>query len=344
MKQYIYIGLLLLLTACTFNAGDNSKSSSFTTKRNGGIHENLRIEMMAKNDILISSIAANNVEELNKLSSNLLLGDNPEEFGGIIEMASELIQVEEYSVLSEYYTESTPSEIEISIESKTGNDKDTNAFNLKYSSPNRESYVSLLLSDAGHGVRMITAIYSKYESEWKIDYLHFSNFSLYGRTAPEYYYASEEAYIDDNLLGAFTLAMLSKSSVQPGGEIFSYEIQMDMDDYYEDILNEVGEEYPFPITLDQLSTHPDLIGISIIPMEGYQYIPMISYITKNDITNEDAIHDECDEFNAAIHQILPGFTWQFNQVLYQAFDKLPEDGVDVQNVTMLRPVPLIEPS
>lgn len=312
------------------------------TKHGAGINEELRAEIKIKNDNLLSFIVANNAEEVTKLSSDLLINNDPEGFNGVIELASDLIQTRAYTILSEYYSKTSAADIEISIQSETGNKKDTNDFTIQYTSPNKESYISLLLSDASHGVRMITVIYSKYASEWKVDYLHFSNYSLYGQTATEYYYASQEAHINDQLLEAFTLMLLSQSCYQPAGEIFDYKIQAELDEYNEGLTNEVRLTLNLPMLVDQISTQPKIYDIALVPIAGYQYIPRVTYISQLDITDEDAIHNECDDLNKALDQVLPGFSWQFNQVLYRVFDKTPEDDVEVQTLNILKDAQVIE--
>ena len=93
-------------------------------------------------------------------------------------------EIDDYSILDEYYVQASDTAINIILPS--GNSED-NDYVFTFQSPNKDSYVSLLLLNSFGNQFLLAAAYGKYQNEWKLNLLKFGQYSFFGKTASDYF-------------------------------------------------------------------------------------------------------------------------------------------------------------
>ena len=339
--NHLYLLLFFFLTACS-STGTNETEEIEPVRISYGLSINSedRKLIQQKNKLLVTSLKANDWQKTQALfSEQNLEAQEPEQFEAFVKKAGEALESAEFELFDEFQVKTKDSLTEILIESEKYNDQGINNYEIYYGSICKESYVSLLVIDGESRDMMLTAIYGKYGNDWKVDQMYVGELRAEGRTAPELYQEAEEAYVKGELYKAFTLLSLSQITSDPGGVVFSYEIEEEMYTFYDDLFTEVANELKLPSTLDIISTSPALTDIQIVHTTDNKYFPLVSYITHLNITDNQAIEKECDELNEKLPEILPGYTWHFDNVLYQAIeDDTAKTNESLQVRILVKPV------
>lgn len=323
MKRLLYniallITLIFVLPGCTGLSG---------TWVNEHIEQDKRAQIKKLNDRLIDAIAHKNISGVKALMSDTLLKLSQTKVDTLISTISVAFEGSKYEVLDEYYTKNI---IDKSVTSLSPGNGRANDYVVAYQVFNKEMYVSLLLSKENKNKLLILVGYGKYGKEWKINFLQFGPYSIFGKTAPEYYHMAQEAYRKSNLINAVEYMIVAKNSLKPGNDYFQYKNEKEILAFYDAVLKEANATYKLPMELDNVASKPKIVNINPeITKEGC--FPMIYYITDVSFKDTVALKVENEAVKKEVKRIFQGIDQDKAYILYKALNTMPDGRKQVEH-------------
>lgn len=287
--------------------------------KNETIDANVKAEIKALDDKLIQRVSENNTELLKEMMSDELLDKSGEQIAAVLKEVSEEITTTHYTKLDEYHVQNTGTGGGNNVSSGT---TENNDYNLRFMGINKEMYVSLLIPEGKIDNYLITAVYGKYDDEWKLNILQFGQYRIDKKTAPEHYKASQEHYKKGHLIDAVTSISLAHLCLQPANKIWSYNGAKKIKDYYKKVMAEINEKQPLPLTISQVESAPKVFRIFPQAVED-GYFPTVQYITTIEISDTAAITAENDRIHEVIGEVFPGINENKKYLFYRAFNEMP---------------------
>ena len=236
-----------------------------------------------------------------------------------IELVSNRVKANDYSLLDEYYVVNRY----ISGDTISSGDKGPKGYSLTYQGATHEMYFAFFVpkNKAVPNQDMIAAVYCKYDYGWKLSQLDASGYKVNGKTAPELYDQARECYNKGFLIDALNISSSAIDCSRPS-DLWKYNGELEMSDFYNKVLREAYGTYKFPIAIKQVSTHPYIFRIfNQTTPEGV--FPMIYYVSSIKLQDTTALKLENENIKTVIGQTLPGINQDKKYVLYSAFNERP---------------------
>lgn len=311
-KTFLIILIVLILQGC--NVGTSG------TWKNENIEKEKREEIKSLNDKLFSSIMGNDIAGVKALMSDKLLEKSDKDLDKLILNISSSFKSNSYKIFDEYNVQNSTTGINNTLVS--GNSKN-NDYSINYLALNREIYVSLLLPNGLDNKLLITVVYGNYDDEWKINILHFGQYTLLNKTALDYYNLAKESYSKSYLIDAVNYISLSKQCLRPANEILKYKKEKEISDFYDKIINEANSKFTFPITLENIDTKPKIFRI-FPQMTSEGYFPMVYYLSNIDLRDIEALKIENHKVKKEVSRLFTGIDKDKKNIIYWAFNEIPD--------------------
>ena len=297
---------MLILQSCNLNVGK--------TFKNDHIDASTRQQIKALNDQLFTAIRTGKPGAIKDMLSDTLRHSDLIGMGKTLAAVSSSMHAEGYDVLSEYYV----------------NNKTTGALTtlpdsdyvISFVSLNKEMYVSLLTTNKPESKLMITVVYGKYGSEWKINILQFGQYSFFGKAAPAYYEMAKISYAKNNLIDAANYMGIAKECSNPANQLLKYPQEQEMKTFYERVIKEVNNHYKVPYALENIKTKPKVYRIAPFPMKDAFY-PMVYYVSGVSLKDSVGVKAENVKVKQEVDRVFVGINVDKKYVLYWAFDSIP---------------------
>ncbi|MEO7212314.1 hypothetical protein [Mucilaginibacter sp.] len=321
MKKSFALILFAFITCIVFQScylGGNR------TWANDHIDESVRTEIHALNKKLFQAFMARDIAAGKQLMSPALLAQTGVKIDTIINAVGESFQAANYDVIDEYYTKNTTTGINTVLPSNKGNNND---YTLNYTALNKEMYVSLLAPKGLSVNCMILAIYGKYDDGWKVNILHVGEYTILGKTAPDYYAEALKLYNKGSIIDAANTMFMAAELRAPGDKYLTYKVQTQMQPFYNKMLDEANTKYKFPVSLTQVKTAPKVFAISpqFLGEEQYKGVyPIIKYQSAINIADTVALKVENNAIQKVIGGTFKGIDEDKAYVIYQAFNQIPD--------------------
>lgn len=304
--------VFLILQSC--NLGTSG------TWKNENIELEKREEIKLLNDKLLKSIINNDISGVKALMSDKLLENAGNNIDKLITNISTSFKADSYKILDQYNVHNSTTGINNTLTSGTSENND---YTIDYLALNKEMYVSLLLPNGLDSKLLITVIYGNYDDQWKINILHFGQYSLLNKTAPDYYNLAKESYNKSYLIDAVNYISLSKQCLRPANEVFKYKDEKEINDFYDKTINEANSKFTFPITITNIDTKPKIFRI-FPQMTSEGYFPMVYYLSSINLHNKEALKIENDKVKKEVGALFRGIDKNKKNVIYWVFNEMPD--------------------
>jgi len=318
MKKHLILlllGFALCNSACMF-----IETKTFQDDK---IDADIKAEIAPLNKQIFNSLMTRNVGGIKKLMSPQMLDSAGTTIDTIVNTVANTYKGKEYKILDEFYTKNAIPGKRITLISNKGN---INNYTIEYGVLNRETYVSLMVSQNLPINFAVLTVFGKYDDKWKLNILSVNDYSILDKTAPEYYATALQQFRKGDTIDA-ALNIITASAVgHPGGKHLKYQDDDDMQTFYTSTIAEANAAYHFPIPLKQIKTGPELYAIvpKLITDKKQQGIyPVIKYMSKIKITDTVALKQENNAVQKAVGSMFKGITEDKNYILYDAFNELP---------------------
>ena len=310
---------LIILIALALQSCNLGTSGSW---QNDHIEKEKREEIKLLNDRLFKALMSGNTEGIKRLMAPELVEKVDSNFYNSIKNINISFNSKSYKIVDEYNVVNSSTGLSNTLMSDASAD---NGYIINYKAMNKDMYVSLLMPTGLDNELLVTAIYGKYGDEWKINILQFGQYSLFEKTAPDYYKLAQESYNKSYLIDAINYISLANQCLRPGNENFKYKKEKEITDFYTKVLNEANTNFALPMTLEKIDTKPKIFKIfPQITNEGF--FPMVYYLSSINVKNVKALKDENDKVKVEVSKLFKGIDKDKKNVFYWAFNEMP-DGV-----------------
>ena len=311
----------ILMVALTVLALQGCKLGTVKMWKNDNIESKKKEQIRILNDKLFAAIISNDIAGIKALSSEKLLEKVGNDLGELINQVSTSFHSESYRILDEYNVHNSKKNMNTTLPSGLSNDND---YVLKYQALNKETYVSLLLPTGLDNDLLIIVIYGNYNNQWKINHLQFGQYSLFGKTAPDYYKLAKENYEKLYLIDAVNYIGLSQQCLRPAAnELFKYRKEKDIIEFYEKVMKEINSKFTFPLTLDNIDSKPKIFRI-YPEMIDEGFFPMVLYLSEINLKDTTLLRLENEKVKIEVSKLFTGIDKDKKFVFYRAFNEFPD--------------------
>ncbi|MFC2107789.1 hypothetical protein ACFLRY_05595 [Bacteroidota bacterium] len=317
MKKYSSY-LLLLLIALYLSGCSNTSSRKAYYNEDIQLKTSNSIKTLDK--IVLEAIQDDNPALLTSLlSSNLRKSMSPSRIDSNINYVHTLLGGKDFEYLDQIYIPNTATLSYDSIGAGFGENK----YYVYYEPYNKEVFISLLYPKHSFDEFLITLIYSKYSSGWKLDVIKFGVWKVLSKNAIDYYKESLEFYSKGHFIDASNALNIMWQCIRPAGKYYRYYHDDDMVNMLDFIRYEIQSKYEFPIAIDTNENSATIFNIYPYRLNGIYY-PMIQYFTNVKLYDFAGLEKENLRLQQRIENIFPGITLNNPIIYYRAYNEIPK--------------------
>ncbi len=241
------------------------------------------------------------------------------ENNGFINTMSSVINTENYKVLDEFHIKNlAPGENTIIASGKA----DDNDYSLNFTPLNKETYISLLIPTGANQDFLVTIVYGKYNNKWEINILLFGQLKIYKKNTPDYIKLARTSLNKSELFEALNYLSLAKLISHPANDFFIYDKEKEIGDLEISVRKGLNTQYPLPYLLENIQTHPRIIGFSTYVIEE-GYYPLIGYYTNINLDDTVALKVENDAIKSEVKRLIRGIYNEKKDVYFKAYNEMP---------------------
>jgi hypothetical protein len=307
---------LLFLSTCIVLIGCNIGTSGIW--KNDNIEHEKKAQLKALNDKLFNAITNNDASNLKAMMSDAAIQSGGD-INNFTDQVSAALKTDSYKILDEYYVQSSTTGINNTIPGIAGDD----SYVINHLVSNKEMFVSLLLPNGQGNEALILAIYGKYNNEWKLNILKIGQYTLFNKTATDYYKLAKSCYDKKYLVDAYTNINLSERLLRPANDIFIFQKEGEINVFNDKIKNELNKSFALPLTLDKISSKPKVFRI--YPEMGDEgFCPMVQYLTSLNLKDTISLKTENEKIKKEVRTLFKGIDQDKKYIFFQAFNELPD--------------------
>jgi hypothetical protein len=311
MKQ---ITLLIILTVFII---ESCKPGTSETWKNDHIDKHKRDQISVLNAKLFKGIITNDLTAVKELLSADLLAKSGTELEQLLNQVSSSFKSDSFRILDEYNIKNSNTGLINTIPSGLTGEND---YTIQFQALNKEMYVSLLLPNGIDNDLLITAIYGKYDNEWKLNILQFGQFSFFSKTAPDYYKIAKTCYEKSYLVDAVNYLSLSKQCLRPANDFFIYQKEKEISEFADKVIKEAKSKFQFPLTLEDIATKPQVFRI-YPQMINEGIYPMVCYLSSINLDDTTALKKEFEKVKVEVNKLFVGIDKDRKYVFYKAYNE-----------------------
>lgn len=317
MIKKIFSVTITIVIYFLFQSCGSGVSGTWTNEH---IDKNKQEQIKVLNDKLFKAIINNDAAGVKALMSDQLIENAGADLDKLINQASTAFKADKYRILEAYNIQNSSPNMMNTLPSDASGDND---HVISFQAMNKEMYVSLLLPEGMNNELLITAIYGNYNNEWKLNILQFGQYSLFKKTAPDYYKLAKESYGQSYLIDAVNYISLSKQCLRPANNTFQYLKEKEINEFYEQLMKEVNTKYTFPMTLENIDTKPKIFRI-FPEMINEGFFPMVYYVSEINLKDTTALKIENNKVKKEVGRLFTGIDKNKKFVFYKTANEVPD--------------------
>jgi len=205
-------------------------------------------------------------------------------------------------------------------------------YKLVYPCEAREMYFAFFIPKKSDNQYMISLIYAKLSYGWKIVKLTVEPYTINGKTAPELYALAQKQAAKNEAQAALYNVSLAVSCFKPN-LYWQYPDELDAEQLYTRVHQEVKFEYNYPMVLRQIATGPMILKV-YNASDDNGTSPVIYYMTHFDLKDTTDIKKENMQIRGVVSKIMPGLAENNKKILYSAFNKQPNGYESIDHFDM----------
>lgn len=316
INKLLFIGLTLFM-GCSVGSGN----------WNDHIDAKDREKIKVLDSKIIDALAENNPAKLKEVFSDELEKKSGSDIGKFVETVHVKFKPRDYSILDEYLeSNSAIGTTGVAMKGVSGESD----YKISYPILTKETYISLLINNGSAKSELVTCIYGKYGSDWKLTVLKIGDYSYFGKTAIDFYKQAKANYAKGNLVDAANDIVMIQRTATPADDMFHYQNADTMAAFANKAWAEANAKFVFPIKVEQIKTNPQILNFSPTPMaEGI--FPTVGYLSKISLKDTVALRKENDELKKVIGTILPGIEKEKKYVFFKACNEIPNGKTPVES-------------
>lgn len=317
MKKQITLILFAFLTISFFQSCKEPATGIWV---NGRINSDIKKQIADLNKKLFKGIMDKDVPAVKSLLSPELLKRSGTRLDTLVNNTSQIYNAKDYDLLDEFYTKHHIGNFIDSLKTKKGDSTD---YVVTYRAMNEEMYTSVMVTKNLPVNCLILAVYGKYGNDWKLNVLQIGEYSIFNKIAPDYYKMAKDLYANGNVLDAANMLVITSQLGNPVGDFFHYRNEDTMRMFFSTVINDANNRFPFPVTINQLKTRPQIFAVSpqyTGDAANQGIVPLIKYKTNIKLTDTVALKAENKDLQSIIGVIFKGVDQNNKVIFYQAYN------------------------
>jgi len=294
---------------------------------NACIDAEIKAELPGMIDQVMKALYKKEVHALEPLLSDALSEDH-DMIHEFVEQRTQQLSSSRYQMVDLYYTKHATGDEKVILESPARPNK--YSYTIQYTSRSTESAVAICEPDSPtEGDRQwFMMILSKQEAGWKLETIDLGRHLIAGKTAPDYFDWAKEQDKLGHLTNAINSMVMASATSTPAVDYFKYTIQDSMDAYQNDLLERALANYPMPMEISSLPTHPTLF--KVMPQRVEEHLcSMVKYRSVINLEDSVALAAENALLHDQIGEIFKGINQGVPYVFYRAYNEISHEGVSV---------------
>ncbi|WP_338767553.1 hypothetical protein WAF17_06045 [Bernardetia sp. ABR2-2B] len=316
MKK-IYLLLLVLL----FIQGCGTKQPKVLV--NEEIDSQLKDKIEKMNRGFLRAVTSNNIGVMKKMIDTDKY-EGEESFEAFFEKMHEHIESDNYTILDEYHIKNTTMG---GVDTLHSINKKINSYELRYPKKSTEMFVSLILVDSFGEKVLLTIMYGRVVTGWRIAVLHIGGYTTNNKTAPELYIKSKKEFEKGHLINSMNIIFLAIDRLEPAGMYIKYDSEQKIKTHYEMVLRDTKIAYTFPLSLQDIKTQPIIFDIYPEVVDS-NYCPVFRYISKIDIQDTLQLKEENIQVHERVKKIFKGVDKGSKNIAYKVLNRFPQGEFD----------------
>ena len=235
-------------------------------------------------------------------------------------LISSTAQGRSYDVLDEFYIRSLIPGSKVTLVSGDGLDEFTYTFRV----PARESHVSFITLRDDVSQFLLTVIYGKFMGKWQVNGLYLDIYSVFGKTAPEYYEKADDLYLNKFRIDALIAIKTCNKCRHTSDTFFHYTHQYEIDTFSKMLTADVKRKYQLPYTLAKIKSQPRILDVAPIIFHK-KIVPCVTYLTNTRLDDSMGLKEENKAVQRAVDDLFYGFKHNNPCIYYRAYNQMPED-------------------
>ncbi len=222
-----------------------------------------------------------------------------------------------FDVLNEFYVKSFLPGTKVKLTS--GND--INEFEYTFKAPTRESTVSFIVLRDHEFQFLLTAIYGKYGERWRINGIYMDRYSVFDKTAPDYYEQADDLFRNKYRIDAL-VAITMCQQCHSSDSFFHYTHQHEIDSFNKILVADVKQKYQLPRTLKKIKSEPMVLNVKPWLYRGV-LMPCVTYVTSTKLNDSEALKRENGDVQREVDDLFYGFKHNNPCIYYRAYNEMP---------------------
>jgi hypothetical protein len=317
MKKQISL-ILFTFLAIIFFQSCKEPTTGFAV--NDSINSDIKKQIAELDKKLFKGIMDKDANSVRLLLSPELLKRSGKRLDTLVNNTGQIYHATEYELLDEFYTKH---HIGNFIDSLKTNKGDSTDYAITYRAMNEEMYTSVMVTKNLPVNCLILAVYGKYGNDWKLNVLQIGEYSIFNKTAFDYYKISKELYSKGSVLDAANMLVITSQLGNPVGDFFHYKNEETMRIFFSTVLDDANNKFKFPVTVSQLKTTPQIFAVSpqyTGDKANDGIVPLIKYKSNIKLTDTVALKAENKDLQSVIGIVFKGIDQNNKTIFYQAFN------------------------
>jgi hypothetical protein len=282
--------------------------------KNDRISAGKREDFHALNTSTLQYLKANGRKGLKTLLSKKLADSVSDQQ---VTSISKKLKANQYELLDEYYVVNRYADID-TVPIQNG---DIKRYALIYPYVTTQMYLAFFAPKIAGNTYLLSLMYGKFDSGWKIVKMELGPYTVNGKTAPELFALAKDESDKKYYQAALTNVTLANSCMKPSST-WHYPEEQDAAAFYDRIKGFSYVAYRFPMLLKQLPSAPMILNVDAQNTDNGSY-PLVLYMTHYSVKDTAAVKKENIEIQKSLAKLMPGLGEGSNFIMYSAFNQDP---------------------
>lgn len=306
--------LIILVIGCTI------KPNIYKTFINDNIPSNIQREISSIDNKVIQAIKNNNPQAISEIFSPKLLKNGGDKLDSIFNVTSGILKGGDIKKLDDLYVENATQNVSNTIFTGLSNEDD---YIIHYKALTKNVFISLNRVTTEPNELLISLIYGKTSIGWKLYHLQFGTYSLYGKTAIDFYNIGKRYDSLGYIVDAANTLFFAQQTLKPGNQLWQYKKEKEIIDLQKSVMDKIYRKYQFPLTVEQVETKPQIYQIYPHTFND-RYETIIKYYSQIDLKDTTRLKAENLKMREVIGKIFIGLDKEKEYLIYQATNELPD--------------------
>ena len=296
-----------------------------TTKVNDEIEFQLRQEIYEIKKELFEGIKNKDYDKVSKLISPKLAEVKNFDLKSFVNQASSLLDKRDFVIVDQYLStlKKFGKESKATIVPSLTDKSKLIINNLTFFG--KESY-NLFLKSKNPGWQNSSFIsLSKFNGQWKINIIHFGDYSINNLTPPKLYVLGNKAKRKNRLSSCVVYSWGINKFLRPAPYL-QYIDEQKYIKFVKSSVSEMNAKFKFPFEIDGIT----IFSFQTVTTNDVGLIPLILYITDKDLKNP-VVATEAKQLKGEILKKFYGLDHDFDYIIMKAYNEIPSDPKKIYN-------------